>query len=774
MPTLNPDLAYKLPAKRHAAAVLSSPLPNNWLEQLVEYTIDCLSPKPTYNFRKKMSDHIGSASTYQHKDLLIKNLKAIYPVMMDDQVSQDNKASIASKLVERAESCTPGFHNGVNSIVDGFIRPESLDDLLYRIRHDIISKTASAIDNDVHVNNRFYTIAQNNGYGVYPPNPDDGHRGVIEDLIISYKLKEAFARDFRMFSILNDLESQLRSELLYIGYPKSSEQGYEPDIMDKLLDFLTTLFKEAPVVVTQREALQLQQDYQQRTNHFMAAKRLEVRTIIPVLKLEQLNDLLIRNKFPESLKNKYLHGLSSTQIKELVTIQQEYLHFIHSDEMEILLANMNASTNDRISPFQLPNSPTLNLDWNRIIQTLWEEFFKKGYFTLTATEKSALDHLMNQNESFTTKDIEILSLTRPEVLILLRVPFFADNTRQVLLRWFINSAPIYIDESITSLLMPFFTGDKRRELVRWFLNSAPGFIDETIATLLIIQDLSKQDEALVPVIEEYKSKIDALYQSVTCYFFEKLTWNLSYKELVLPNFLSDDQLFIMKAITIKPWVLKLASPRLQEDKDFVLMAVNQSAVALKYISSRFKEDKEVVLSVVRKDGLALQYVSFPLNEDKDVVFAAVNQNSLALRHASSRFYSDKEIMLSAVNQDWRALIHVSDALKVDRDIVLAGVRKNAEMVHFLLRARQNSCLGFPTHLFFGDPLLRLKNDRAFMLELVSLNGLALQYASKRLRGDLEVVQAAIGQNEGAFQFASPQLQRVLSDRSPIQIWYHLP
>ena len=111
MPTLNPDFAYKLPPERSATVACGAPFPDDWLPQLIQIIKGHLESAPSYDLATRMNEHLGSVSTYGMKEQIIEGLKAIYSVMMDENSSKDNKAAIAFKLVERAEHCTPGFHD---------------------------------------------------------------------------------------------------------------------------------------------------------------------------------------------------------------------------------------------------------------------------------------------------------------------------------------------------------------------------------------------------------------------------------------------------------------------------------------------------------------------------------------------------------------------------------------------------------------------------------------------------------------------------------------
>ena len=68
-------------------------------------------------------------------------------------------------------------------------------------------------------------------------------------------------------------------------------------------------------------------------------------------------------------------------------------------------------------------------------------------------------------------------------------------------------------------------------------------------------------------------------------------------------------------------------------------------------------------------------------------------------------------------------------------------------------------------LFGAGPIahasLGLRNDRAFMLQVVGLNGRALLHGSDAVRDDYEVAMTAVLQNGGALEHVSDRLR---SDR----------
>jgi hypothetical protein len=114
-------------------------------------------------------------------------------------------------------------------------------------------------------------------------------------------------------------------------------------------------------------------------------------------------------------------------------------------------------------------------------------------------------------------------------------------------------------------------------------------------------------------------------------------------------------------------------------------------------------DRAFMLKAVAANGRALEFASAALKEDRELVMAAVGQSGIALKHSSAKFKNDREICLEAVSQHGEALEFASDELRgngwfvteatkrdfrswpftldLEREIVLASKRT-------LVRARQ--------------------------------------------------------------------------------------
>ena len=119
------------------------------------------------------------------------------------------------------------------------------------------------------------------------------------------------------------------------------------------------------------------------------------------------------------------------------------------------------------------------------------------------------------------------------------------------------------------------------------------------------------------------------------------------------------------------------------------------------------------IDLVQKDGMAIGSLSEDLRNHPVIASHAFRQNPEA-----KAFFGDK-------------------------------LKSNRIFLHSLVTKGDCSILAI------ADP--RLTDDQNFMEQMVQINGLALQYAGERLRGDVELVRLAVLDNRDAFQFATRAL-----------------
>ena len=104
--------------------------------------------------------------------------------------------------------------------------------------------------------------------------------------------------------------------------------------------------------------------------------------------------------------------------------------------------------------------------------------------------------------------------------------------------------------------------------------------------------------------------------------------------------------------------------------------------------------------------------------------AAVMQNGggQALKFASEALRNDKEVVLAAVKQNGYALHFASEKLKNNKDFVLDCIKQHPHFSYTI--GRLTSTIS-----------KQLSNDKDVIMAAVNNYGLALEYASERLKDD---------------------------------------
>lgn len=188
-----------------------------------------------------------------------------------------------------------------------------------------------------------------------------------------------------------------------------------------------------------------------------------------------------------------------------------------------------------------------------------------------------------------------------------------------------------------------------------------------------------------------------------------------------------DQVGICSAVVAKNGMaLRHASSVLRKHKDLVRAAVQQNCQAFEFADPVVQDDSRFVLQMIAISPSVLRWASPRLRNNKRIVMASVAQDGMMLEHA---LYCDDEVVSTAINQNNKALQyvnHIPDCLSIRQLVV------------------QN-------HDFLGYKCMADQVD--ICLEIVSRNGLDLQYASPTLRQNDKIVRAAVQQNYQAFEFA---------------------
>jgi len=372
------------------------------LKSLIRSVSQLIDESVRENFSKNMKNHVGNDSTYALKNTVLQGLKIIFDKLENPNTSESEKKIIALKLQERAEECTPGFHNGVNAVVDSFYAAKNINDLLYRVRHDIVTRVASQLSDDVHVNNRCFVRADILGYGVHALNPDDRYLNHLSDKVPDHKIEEAlqtaFKKECRVLPMLQGLEDQLRGQLDSSGYEGPKDATYPSAEQTKIENSLKQLFKNHPAVYELQDA----QDALNKQNNEKSIILSRAKNALNRLGLSD-NEIHVvlktsHVKMPQTFLSRVqtkIDNLSTEQKKSLEEIKLNYISKIASFNTNIR-ARLTAANESFTTKFFIGNEEGItDINWPNLRKMLWHDVKEQQYFEFTAGEDVRIDALMN-------------------------------------------------------------------------------------------------------------------------------------------------------------------------------------------------------------------------------------------------------------------------------------------------------------------------------------------------------------------------------------------
>ena len=137
-------------------------------------------------------------------------------------------------------------------------------------------------------------------------------------------------------------------------------------------------------------------------------------------------------------------------------------------------------------------------------------------------------------------------------------------------------------------------------------------------------------------------------------------------------------------------------------------------------------DRDLVLFLVRQDPMIFQDFADSFNDDIEIATSAIAQRGELLRHASNRLKNDPDLILLAHRSCFYAFIYAGPIAKHNEALLRKIIQEN------------------PLGMMFATE--SLKNDKDFVLPLLSQKPRIYQYLSERLKSDPDI-QAAIGNKD---------------------------
>ena len=215
----------------------------------------------------------------------------------------------------------------------------------------------------------------------------------------------------------------------------------------------------------------------------------------------------------------------------------------------------------------------------------------------------------------------------------------------------------------------------------------------------------------------------------------------------------DDRYTLTAAVKQDARALVFGSPETQSDLDLAIAAVTQNGLVLEHLSEEISHDRRVVLAAVKQSGYALRHAPMWLTGDRDLVAEAVRRNGLALKYAQKNLQSDRGIVMIAVkardcNMDGLDDDYNDEHLDSPLQFASSKLRGDRDVVIAAVRR-----LG----LALAHAHTNLQKDRSVVMIAVRDEGEALEFASDDLKGDRVLVLEAVTQNGDALYHAAEEM-----------------
>jgi len=221
---------------------------------------------------------------------------------------------------------------------------------------------------------------------------------------------------------------------------------------------------------------------------------------------------------------------------------------------------------------------------------------------------------------------------------------------------------------------------------------------------------------------------------------------------------------VLAAVSSKGWALRHADTTFYTDREIVLAAAESDGAILKLLprQSPFLSDPEIALAAVKSSEEAMGFVSRSLNNNYDIALAAVTDYGWVLKYVGHEMRANRDVVLAAVTSWGDSLRYASGELQQDREVVLAAVSNDGAALRYAPALSSDrevvmEAVGlYPRVLEFASP--EFQDDFGVVMAAVTgedAQGVALKYASERLRSNREIVLAAVRQSAMAHSYALP-------------------
>jgi hypothetical protein len=247
------------------------------------------------------------------------------------------------------------------------------------------------------------------------------------------------------------------------------------------------------------------------------------------------------------------------------------------------------------------------------------------------------------------------------------------------------------------------------------------------------------------------------------------------------NTQTDTSMYANRENSVSDHVVAMVSDtELKIERTLLLLSENERDAISALLVSKHRQRYKTVEKIVQMYGVrdsfevarvattragygdVLGIFSESLRKDRKLVSMAVQQDGDALEYASKQLRDNEQVVMRALRSDTHScnefapLKHVSERLRSIRHVVKAGVEQDGNAIQFASKALQGDAELVTTalgrykhpHGFVSDCMVikyvsdHLRTDRCFAIQVVKQNGHLLYQLPKEVRADREVAMAA--------------------------------
>lgn len=206
--------------------------------------------------------------------------------------------------------------------------------------------------------------------------------------------------------------------------------------------------------------------------------------------------------------------------------------------------------------------------------------------------------------------------------------------------------------------------------------------------------------------------------------------------------------------------IKYADPNQLNKKDFIWQSLSHDCLShdvsnLQYASKKIKNDKDFIIELIKNfGGHIIEYVSPRLKDDVELIKFSFKYGG-HLTYLSAEQQENKELILAYLKSYKEK--NTEQAYGRIKPIVQNLSRENF-FDEEILNAVVNQFSNFLQLVTFGNELI---NDKEFAKKAVQINPYTLQYFSRSIKNDIDVVSIACKERSHTIQFASSRIQKLL-------------